>query len=294
MTELTDEQRDEAEKRGVHYRINRCSELIGAVAKTDKQKDQGWFFRGVDAFQIALNPALIKAGITIVQEIKSWEETPVTSRNGKTEFKATLVIGYTITSTADDSSVTETYIGTAVDSRDKHFAQATTDAYKNLARFTFHIPIGLPDDNELNLEPVSADIQGLDVNQVASLKAEFGRILDDGDREKVQDEVKSIFGTAKTMMRSQFDEALSTAQVMAVQWERKQDELATLAEQADGVGPTIDGNQVRQISALIDTSGSKNVVEDMWERFGATFGDIKDLPLGQFDQAVGWIDEQKP
>ena len=236
MTDLTVEQRDEAEKRGVHYRINRCSDLIGAVAKTEKQENQGWFFRGIDAFQIALNPALIKAGITIVQEIKSWEETPVTSRNGKTEFKATLVIGYTITSTADDSSVTETYIGTAVDSRDKHFAKATTDAYKNLARFTFHIPIGLPDDNELNVEPVSADIQGLDVNQVAALKAEFGRILNDDDREGVQEEVKAIFGSAKTMMRSQFYQALDTAQVLAIQWERKQAELAELAELAEQAG----------------------------------------------------------
>lgn len=222
--ETKEEETARKESENVHTRILRASELIGAVAKTEKQAQQGWFFRGIDAFQIALHPALIKAGITITQKLESWEETPVTNRNGNTEFKALVTVAYTITSSADKSSTTETYIGCAVDQRDKHFAKATTDAYKNMARFTFHIPIGLPDDTETNVEPVTPTtpvVELITKAQVDEIAAVFMGIDDEARRKSDQAMFKTVFGSPSRIKPARFKEAIETAEIMVQNWERE-------------------------------------------------------------------------
>ena len=43
----------------IYEAISKCMEDIGAVGKNDKNKTQGFMYRGIDAVMNAINPALV-------------------------------------------------------------------------------------------------------------------------------------------------------------------------------------------------------------------------------------------
>lgn len=53
----------------IYEAISKCMEDIGAVGKNDKNKTQGFMYRGIDAVMNAINPALVKNHVFVVPEV---------------------------------------------------------------------------------------------------------------------------------------------------------------------------------------------------------------------------------
>jgi hypothetical protein len=112
---------------------------IGAIAKTRKNPQQGYNFRGIDDIYNAIQPALIKHGVVIVPafEVLTREERP--SKSGGVLYYTT-VKGVFRLSHIDGSGVNATAIGEGMDSSDKSTNKAMSAAFKYALLQTLCIP----------------------------------------------------------------------------------------------------------------------------------------------------------
>lgn len=102
---------------------------IGAVGKNDRNKQQNFMYRGIDAVMNALQPALIKNKVFIVPKVLEEQREERQSKKGDALLYARLKMEYTFF--ADDgSNISATVIGEAMDSGDKATNKAMSVAYK--------------------------------------------------------------------------------------------------------------------------------------------------------------------
>lgn len=112
---------------------------IGAVGKNQKNQQQGFMYRGIDAVMNAINPALVKHKVFIVPEVL--EQT----REERRTAKGGLLI-YSICKTkfkfyAEDGSFVEAVtVGEGMDSGDKATNKAMAIAFKYACFQVFCIP----------------------------------------------------------------------------------------------------------------------------------------------------------
>lgn len=112
---------------------------IGAVAKNQKNQQQGFMFRGIDQIYNALQPALVKHKVFVVPEIlEQSREERQTSRGGNLIYSICKV-KYTFFTT-DGSSISATVIGEGMDSGDKATNKAMSIAFKYACFQVFCIP----------------------------------------------------------------------------------------------------------------------------------------------------------
>lgn len=112
---------------------------IGAVGKNQKNQQQGFMFRGIDAVMNAINPALIKNKVFIVPEIlEQSREERQTARGGNLIYSICKV-KYTFF-TIDGSSISAIVIGEGMDSGDKATNKAMSIAFKYACFQVFCIP----------------------------------------------------------------------------------------------------------------------------------------------------------
>jgi hypothetical protein len=102
---------------------------VGAVAKTDYNKQQGFAFRGIDAVTNAVAPVLQKHGIIIVPEHDVIDTTERTSNNGGALRFVQLRSKFRFYGPAGDF-LEATTIGEAMDSGDKAVNKAQSVALK--------------------------------------------------------------------------------------------------------------------------------------------------------------------
>lgn len=112
---------------------------IDAVGKNQKNKQQGFMYRGIDDVMNALAPALVKNKVFIVPEVTNEERSERTTANGGVLFYSRLHVTYRFYTT-DGSSITAKVIGEAMDSGDKATNKAMSVAYKYAAFQVFNIP----------------------------------------------------------------------------------------------------------------------------------------------------------
>lgn len=123
----------------IYAAISRTMKDIGAVGKTERNEQQRYMYRGIDAIMNALNPAMIKNGIFVVPEVL--EQT----REERTTAKGTLLI-YSVVRVAyrfyasDGSYVEAVTMGEGMDSGDKATNKAMAAALKYACFQTFMIP----------------------------------------------------------------------------------------------------------------------------------------------------------
>ena len=123
----------------IYKDITKAMAEIGAIAKDNTNKQQGFKYRGVDDVMNALNPVLINNGIFMVPEILEHIREERTTTKGGNLIYSVCKIRYTFYA-ADGSSVNAVVIGEGMDSGDKATNKAMSIAFKYACFQVFCIP----------------------------------------------------------------------------------------------------------------------------------------------------------
>lgn len=127
---------------------------VGAVGKNQKNLQQGFMFRGIDAVMNAINPALIKHKVFMVPEIlEQSREERQTSKGGNLIYSICKV-KYTFFTT-DGSSISAVVIGEGMDSGDKATNKAMSIAFKYACFQVLCIPTEEMKDPDADLHDVA-------------------------------------------------------------------------------------------------------------------------------------------
>lgn len=111
------------------------------LAKTRKNTQQNFMFRGIDDVYNSLAGFLVEAGLVIIPHVRARETVERESRQGAALIYTTVEVEYEFYSSKDGSSLMVGPIyGEAMDSGDKSTNKAMSAAYKYLCLQTFCIP----------------------------------------------------------------------------------------------------------------------------------------------------------
>ena len=128
----------------IHQRLSAVMEDVGAVGKGERNAQQGFNFRGVDAVVKAVAPALRKHGVTVMPKLLEKSTAESTTRNGGSMETVYLTVQYTLFGPAGDS-VTGIVAAQANDTADKATAKAMSVAYRTFWLQALCIPTDEPD-----------------------------------------------------------------------------------------------------------------------------------------------------
>lgn len=123
----------------IYKAINNVMSEIGAVGKNQKNQQQGFMFRGIDAVMNAINPALIKNKVFVVPEILEQIREERQTKTGTNLIYSVCKVKYTFFA-EDGSSVQAVVIGEGMDSGDKATNKAMSIAFKYACFQVFCIP----------------------------------------------------------------------------------------------------------------------------------------------------------
>ena len=114
----------------IHLKLAAIMEKIGPLEKTEKNREQNFFFRSIEAITAQARPLVAAAGISVAPKLLSIQTDPVESAKGTKGFRAKVVMEYTLTAGSDGSSIVISMPGEAVDYGDKSTSKACQMAYK--------------------------------------------------------------------------------------------------------------------------------------------------------------------
>ena len=153
----------------IYAAISGVMQDVGAVGKSDKNKQQGFMYRGIDAVMNALQPAMIKNKVFAAPEVLNEERTERQTQKGGVLFYTRLKVKYTFY--ADDgSSVEAVVIGEAMDSGDKATNKAMSIAYKYACFQVFCIPTEEMQDPDAECHDVAPEIIYVDDTKIKVLQ----------------------------------------------------------------------------------------------------------------------------
>lgn len=136
--ETTKSSAAKAAKPAIYAALIEANKKVGAIAKDNRNAQQGFKFRGIDEVYNELHPVLAECGIVIIPEVVNYE---VVERQTKSNVllytRATIRHHFTA---SDGSSVTTTVVGEAMDSGDKGMNKAMSIALKYALFQLFTIP----------------------------------------------------------------------------------------------------------------------------------------------------------
>ena len=122
-----------------------CMKEIGSITKSSQMNMQSkggnlkYAYRSIDAVYNALQPAMIKAGITVVPKVIDYQRIPKNTQSG--EYQNTVIVNMSFRWTAADGSYVETVVvNEGQDAGDKAFSKAMANAFKYAVFMTFVIP----------------------------------------------------------------------------------------------------------------------------------------------------------
>lgn len=102
----------------------------GGIAKADKNAQQGFMFRGIDAVYEAVASPMAEHGLFSTSDVLSVERAERTSAKGGAIFVVYVTVQYTFWCATDGSSVSTTVVAEAMDSGDKATAKAMSVAHR--------------------------------------------------------------------------------------------------------------------------------------------------------------------
>lgn len=123
----------------IYKAINEVMKEIGAVGKTQKNEQQKFMYRGIDAIMNAINPALINHNVFIVPEVLEQTREERVSKTGNTLLYSICKIRFTFYA-EDGSHVEAVTVGEGMDSGDKATNKAMAIAFKYACFQVFCIP----------------------------------------------------------------------------------------------------------------------------------------------------------
>lgn len=148
-----------AKKMNIYEAISKCMEDIGAVGKNDKNKQQGFMYRGIDAVMNAINPALVKNHVFVVPEVLDQQRQERTTNKGNVLIYSICKIKFTFY--AEDGTYIEAVtVGEGMDSGDKATNKAMSIAFKYACFQVFCIPTEeMQDPDAETPEPIQPNVQ---------------------------------------------------------------------------------------------------------------------------------------
>lgn len=127
------------ERKGIYQAINAVMQEIGFIGKNQKNQQQGFMFRGIDAVMNAINPALIKNKVFVVPEVLEQLREERQTKSGTNLIYSVCKVKYTFYA-EDGSCVEAVVIGEGMDSGDKATNKAMSIAFKYACFQVFCIP----------------------------------------------------------------------------------------------------------------------------------------------------------
>ena len=172
------------EGKKIYQAINAVMQEVGFVGKNQKNQQQGFMFRGIDAVMNAINPALIKNKVFVVPEVLEQLREERQTKSGTNLIYSVCKVKYTFYA-EDGSSVEAVVIGEGMDSGDKATNKAMSIAFKYACFQVFCIPTEEMKDPDEECYEVSSKkkqkaessvvadkkLQKIDVAQLEALKA---------------------------------------------------------------------------------------------------------------------------
>lgn len=111
------------------------------IGKDGINKDQRYFFRGIDQVYNTLSPILARRKLCILPRVNSREMTERKTRSGGAMFSVVVDVDFQFVSGVDGSSTTIRTFGEGMDTSDKATNKAMSAAYKYAAIMAFAIPV---------------------------------------------------------------------------------------------------------------------------------------------------------
>lgn len=119
-------------------------EDVQAIKKGDRNKQQGFNFRGIDAVMNAVGPVLRKHGVTVVPTAEDIRTSSYETKGGTTMYSAVVKVRFTVHGPDGDTIEGATY-GEASDAGDKAVSKAHSVAYRTFLLQALTIPTDEPD-----------------------------------------------------------------------------------------------------------------------------------------------------
>lgn len=115
---------------GIHGALASAAGQIGALAKTEKNKEQGFMFRSIDAILAASKPVFAELGISVTPRVIEKDYQEITAKSGARGWRCTVTMAYQFALAEDGSTVHCSMAGEAIDYGDKATTKAEQMAYK--------------------------------------------------------------------------------------------------------------------------------------------------------------------
>jgi len=150
-------------EKGIYRAIANAMNEIEPIAKGQRNKEQGFQYRGIDDVMNSLAPILVKNKIFIYPEVTNVQRQERTTQKGGTLLYSVLTIKYHFAH-EDGSELCCVVIGEGMDSGDKASNKAMAIAYKYACIQMFCIPTVDIDDPDATTPPNSTPINGQQKN----------------------------------------------------------------------------------------------------------------------------------
>jgi len=133
----------------IYKKIPAIMAEVGHIAKTRKNQGQGYSFRGIDDFYLAVQPLFAKHGVFVAPSVINEAREERASKSGGVMIYSILRVVFTFW--ADDGTYfTCTTVGEAMDSGDKSANKAMSAAMKYALMQVFCVPTEEDNDTENN------------------------------------------------------------------------------------------------------------------------------------------------
>lgn len=126
------------------------------IAKSNKNAQQGYKFRGIDDVYNALAPILARHQLCMLPRILSRDVAERQTKSGGVLFYTVVDAEFDLVSAADGSTHTIRTVGEAMDSADKSSNKAMSAAYKYAAMQAFCIPTEGDNDADARTHEVAS------------------------------------------------------------------------------------------------------------------------------------------
>lgn len=127
---------------------------VRAIEKSDRNTQQGFTFRGIDAVMQAVGPVLRKHNVTIIPTAEELRSETYTTSKGTSMRNVTVTMRYTVFGPGGDY-FTGTVYGEAADSGDKAVTKAQSVAYRTFLLQALTVPTGDTDPDAESHERVA-------------------------------------------------------------------------------------------------------------------------------------------
>ena len=177
----------------IYSAISKAMVEIGAVGKNQKNQQQGFMYRGIDAVMNAINPALINNGIFVVPEVLEQTREERTTSKGNLLIYSICKVKYTFFA-EDGSSISAVVIGEGMDSGDKATNKAMSVAFKYACFQVFCIPTEEMVDPEVEVHEVKPQAEAKEEKKESAKdlyketpeeKAENEKMMEEVGKEKI-------------------------------------------------------------------------------------------------------------